>query len=176
VRPIPRFISVVVLLLGCCCAPQMAGASSISFQLSSTSLEASSGGTAIFMGTVTNATGGDLNASDFFFNFGNYDFAFISPTQDLGFPLDFPIPNGTTSPTVALFDVMLGAVPPGSVFAADVQLQDSNFDLTPSQTVTVSVPAAATTPEPATMLLFGTGLAGIWLRSRKSRARSGAVD
>ena len=175
-RPIPRFISFVVLLLGCCCAPQMAGASSISFQLSSTSLEASSGGTAIFMGTVTNATGGDLNASDFFFNFGNYDFAFVSPTQDLGFPLDFPIPNGTASPTVALFDVMLGAVPPGSVFTIDVQLQDSNFDLTQPQTVTVSVPAAATTPEPATMLLFGTGLAGIWLRSRKRRVRSGAVD
>ena len=175
-RPILRFISVVVLLLGSSFVPQTARASSVSFQLSSTSLETSSGGTATFMGTVTNLSGGDLNASDFSFNFVNYDFVSVSPTQDLGFPMDFLIPNGTTSPTVALFDVMLGAVLPGSFFTVDVQLQDSNFDLTPSQTVTVSVPAAATTPEPATMLLFGTGLAGIWLRSRKSRARSGAVD
>lgn len=170
-RSMLRFICIVVLLAGCSFAPQMARASSISFQLSSTSIETSSGGTATFTGTVMNATGVDLNASDFFFNFANYDFASVTPVQDLGFPMDFPIPNGTTSPSVALFDVMLGAVPPGSFFTVDVQLEDSNFDFTSSQTVAVFVPD---TPEPSTILLFGSGLAGIWLKRRKRRAGSDA--
>jgi hypothetical protein len=66
--------------------------------------------------------------------------------------------RGATSGVVALFDVMLGAVPAGSNFSLDVVLQDSNSDLSTQQMVTVSVSGSVPqTPEPATQLLLATG-------------------
>jgi hypothetical protein len=151
------------LLLGVTCACLLALADSakadgISFQLASSLLTTTSGGTVTFDGTVTNDSGADLNASDFSFNFFGYDFSSVNPIQDLGVVTDFLIPNGITSSVVALFDVTLDSVPLGSSFPVEVQLEDINNDLSAVQTVSVSLPGSVPIPESATLILLATGL------------------
>lgn len=155
-------------------APRPVCADPISFNLSSSTLTTTSGGTVTFDGTVTNDSGTDFNASDFFFNFSGYDFISVSPDQDLGVGTDFVIPSGTTSATVALFDVRLGNVPAGSSFPIQVQLEDFNSDLSSTQTVTVSAPAGVTgVPEPLVSWLLFTGLIiGLWRKRRSHRSQS----
>jgi len=154
-------------------------ADDISFTVSDTTLTTTSGGTVTFEGTVTNDSGGDLNASDFFFNFFGYDPTSVNPIQDLGVSTDFLIPNGSTSATVDLFDVTLGAVPSGSSFPIEVQLEDINGDLSAVETVTVDVESAAggggssggsgpvPAPEPGSFVLLCAGLLGLtFMRKR----------
>ena len=163
-------LTCLALAIGCV---GMAYADAISFQLQSSDLIAASGGEAIFQGTVTNQSGTDLNASDFFFNFSGFDFTSVNPIQDLGV-VDFPIPNGTTSGPVDLFEVLVGVVPSGSKFTVDVQLEDALSDLSSLQTVTVSIPSTTAVPEPATLSMMMVLLAlllvarrGRWFRARR---------
>lgn len=145
-----------------------AQADSITFQLSSASLATTSGGDVIFTGTITNNSGFDLNASDFFFNFFGFDATSVTPSQDLGISSNFLIPNGTTSGTVDLFDVMLGLVAAGSSFPIQVQLEDINSDLSTTQTLMVSVTSPVTAiPEPGSLVLLGTGLCALFVARRK---------
>jgi PEP-CTERM motif len=141
-----------------------ARADGISFQLAATTLTATSNGTATFTGSVTNGSGLDLNATDFFFNFFNYDPTSVTPNQLLGTSSDFSIANGTTTSIFDLFNIQLATVPAGSTFSVDVQLQDANGDLSAIQTVDLTTPGGSTgsgtpTPEPASMVLLGSGLA-----------------
>ena len=106
-----------------------------------------SGGTVVFEGTVTNDSGANLAASDFFFNFFGFNRA-VTPTQLLGTP-DFALPNGSTSAAVDLFSVTVGAAPNGAKFTIEVSLEDVNSDLSSSQTVSVTVSGTAVVPEPA---------------------------
>lgn len=161
---LPIFLVVCVVLLG---AAKAAKADDISFAVSNPSLTTTSGGTVTFDGTVTNDSGVDLNASDFFFNFFGYDFTSVTPIQDLGVVTDFVITNDASSSEVALFDVTLGSVPLGSSFSVEVQLEDINNDLSAVQTVTVSVPGLMAIPEPATLLLLVTGLGAVFAARRK---------
>jgi len=160
---VPTPLLFVVLLLAGMAAPSSVRADGISFQVSSPILSTSSEGTVTFAGTVTNASGGDLNASDFFFNFFGFDPTAVNPNQDLGVSVDFLIPNGTDSSLVALFDVTLGSVAPGSIFQLEVQLEDINSDLSDLQTVTVNTggKSPAPTPEPSTLILLVGALATV---------------
>jgi len=142
--------------------PSSARAEGISFTLSSSTVEITSGGTAVFFGTVTNNSGTDLMSSDFFFNFFGYDFALVTPNQNLGVD-EFSIPDGTSSGSVDLFSVTLGAVSAGSSFPVEVQLEDVNLDLSDTQTATVSVPSSGdgsgsgggtSVPEPSSLVLL----------------------
>ena len=159
IRLIPRVLILagLTLVVG---VPSVWG-DGISFQISSSSLSTSSGGTVTFEGTITNDSGGDLNASDFFFNFFGFDPTAVTPNQDVGAVVDFSIPNGTTSALVALFDVTLGSVPNGSTFPIEVQLEDINLDLSASQTVTVTTGGTPPPPmpEPSTLILLAGALA-----------------
>ncbi len=145
------FLSAVIWF-GCASGPARAG--TISFTVLNTELAGPPGGTVTFDGTVTNDSGAALNASDFFFNFFGFDPTSLTPIQDLGITKDFPILNGETSANVALFDVQFSASPSASSFPIQVQLEDINSDLTATQTVTVSLSGAHTTPEPSTILLL----------------------
>jgi len=157
----------------------LATASAISLQLGSDSLSTQPGGTVTFQGTVTNDSGQDLTASDFFFNFGGYDPAAIDPIQELGTVSDFLIPNGATSPLVTLFDVTVVSSKPGTLqFPFSVQLEDINSDLSATENaVVVSASVAATVPEPATMPLVAVALflAGVasWVANRMSGCKAG---
>ena len=143
----------------------------IAFQLAASTLTAASNGTATFTGSVTNGSGLDLNATDFFFNFFNYDPTSVTPNQLLGTSTDFSIGNGTITSILDLFNIQLGTVSAASTFLVDVQLQDSNGDLSAIETVDVTVSGGSNgggggtpTPEPATLVLLGSGLAlvGAW--------------
>src|SRR5215469_326370 len=165
--------SLIIVGVLAICIVRPACADGISFQLSNSSLSTSSGGTVTFTGTITNGSGGDLNASDLFFNFANFDPASVTPTQVLPSPVDFLIPNGVTSGVVDLFDMMLGSVAAGSTFLMDVQLEDINNDLSAIQTVTVSVPGSVvSTPEPASFALTLSGLIGLVVARRRWTHRS----
>ena len=167
------FFLIPTALAAFACVVPAAQADSISFTPASSALTTTSGGTVTFDGTVTNNSGADLNASDFFLNFFGFDGASVTPNQDLGLGPDFSIPNGTTSASVALFDVLVGAVAPGSSFPIDVQLEDINGDLGAIETVTVSVPAPPPVPEPSSLLLFVAGVVGLLAaRRRQNTARS----
>jgi hypothetical protein len=152
----------------------------ISFQLMSTSLDTTSVGTVTFEGTVTNNSGQDLAATDFFFNFPSFDVTSVFPTQDFGINGDSAsllLPSGSTSPTVALFDITLGTVAPNSSFTISVQLQDDtlNSDLSETQNVLVNVPGPGVTPEPATLLLAGSGLVGALVLRRKRKISNTSI-
>jgi hypothetical protein len=168
-RWVVRMLALGAMLLG---AANRTEADPISFHLTSIQITTTSGSTVTFDGTVTNDSGGSLKASDFFFNFFGFDPVSVNPIQDLGIASDFLIPNGTTSGVVALFDVMLGAVPADSNFPLDVVLQDVNADTSAMQTITLSVPGSVTqTPEPATLLLTATGLVVSLINQRKRKCR-----
>jgi hypothetical protein len=175
-----KLLSVLVFTLASLAAPVLAQspifmdtaeAVGISFEVSNPSLTTRSGGTVTFDGTITNNSGGDLFASDFSFNFFGFNPDSVSPIQDLGVTTDFLIVQETTSPQVALFDVALGRLPVGSNFLMQVQLEDINSQLSGVQTVMVQVRGSAVTPEPATIILFGTGLLAIAVRRKLTHAR-----
>jgi len=138
-----------------------ANADPISFELTLAQLTTTSGGTVTFKGTVTNNSGQDLNASDFFFNFFGFDPVSVNPIQDLGVLTNFLISSGSTSTLTPLFDVTLNTVPTGSIFPIEVQLEDINSDFSEIVTVNVSVPdgsgTGTTVPEPASFLLLAIG-------------------
>lgn len=115
---------------------------------------ASAGQTVVFSGTVTNDTGSDLTATDFFFDFFGYD-PELDPNQLLGLT-DFSIPDGTTTSIVELFSVTLGSPMGSGSFPVYFVLLDAYADESAVDKVTVVSGNAV--PEPSTILLIAIGL------------------
>src|SRR5271169_2881055 len=146
----------IILAVALLSAAVISNASSIDFTVDASILTSPAGGTATFFGTVTNNSGSALNASDFFFNFSGYDATSVTPSQDLAVIIaDFPIANGTTTSSVDLFSVAVAALPNGTSFPIQVQLEDTPGDLSTLQTVTVNVTAV---PLPDSAMLLAAGL------------------
>jgi hypothetical protein len=153
-----RSLTLVILLTLMLLSPAAASADPLTLTITPGTLVGTPGGTVTFTGSITNTTGVTLNASDLFLNFSGFDPGVLSPIQTLGIP-DFTLPNNTFSPSVSLFSVTLAPGTPPGTYTIDVFLEDINNNLSNVLTVSVNVNAAAV-PEPATLLLLLTGLAG----------------
>jgi hypothetical protein len=161
----------LTILLCMLLASPSAQAASISFQISNPLQTITSGGTVVFTGTVTNDSGSDLFASDFFFNFFNFN-PVLTPTQLLGTP-DFLLANSTTSPVVDLFNVTAGSVVPGPSLFIDATLQDIFSDVSRQQTVNLTPSGGGAVPEPPTSILLASGIALLFAIRLKSRLIQG---
>lgn len=125
-----RFRVFVVLRIALAAVPITGIAQPISFSPSNVVYDVAPGASVSVFGTVTNQSGGALDASDFFFEFTAFDPTNLIPTQILGTTSDFPLPNDTTSPSVDLFTVGLApTASPGTTYSVDVLLQDINGDV-----------------------------------------------
>ena len=155
------------LALLLCCG--VAGAAPLTLTIANPDRVGRPGTTEVFSGTISNNTGGSLNASDLFLDFGGYDAADVTLAQLLGAP-DFMIADGATSSFTDLFqfDLSAAAAVPATFFA-DVVVQDSNNDF--SDVATVSV---RTVPEPGTFGLAGLALiaAGVSRTAAAARRRA----
>ena len=164
-----RALTVAILFTLMLLSPAAASAEPLTLTITPGTLVGTPGGTVTFTGSITNTTGVTLNSTDLFLNFSGFDPGVLSPVQTLGI-LDFTLPNNTFSPSVSLFSVMLAPGTLPGTYTVDVFLEDVNNNLSNVQTVSVSVNAAAV-PEPATLFLLLTGLAGAGVARHKRRKK-----
>jgi len=162
-RALPLVAFFALMLL----TPKAANAETITLTIDPMSLAATPGSTVTFIGRITNLTGGTLNASDMFLNFGGFDPTFTTPVQLLGDP-DFVLPDRTISASVNLFTITVAPLTPPGTYSIELFLQDIDNNFSNAVTVSVIVGAAAI-PEPTTILLFITGLASAGITRHKRR-------
>jgi hypothetical protein len=157
----------VSLLLLAFTSPVRSLADSLTVNVANSSVNAGAGETVTFVGTVSNATGANLSASDLFFDFFGFDPNLIV-NQLLG-TSDFLIPDGTTTVTVDLFNVTLPNNLGGSVFPVNFVLQDAFGNSSAVGSVAVS-PIAASEPSTESLIVCAS-IAGLCiLFGRRSKA------
>jgi hypothetical protein len=161
------FSACALLLPGRCVADE------VSVAITDPSQIATPGEKVVFTGTVSNFLEESLSSAGFSFTFSGYS-SDLTVTQILG-PTAFLIGAGDTSPLVDLFSVTLDSTIGAGSYPVDFsylatgtsgEIRGGNGE------VMVTV-----TPEPSTMLMFGTGLLGLvpFIRrpSRSRRVRGG---
>ena len=166
-----RCLVLSVAVLAGLYGPFPARADAIKVNLATTSAVFVDGKPVIFQGTITNQTGFDLNASDFFFNFFAFDPTAVSPTQLLGLS-DFVVPSDSTSLTTDLFSVSMVShqLRMKQSFPLGFFVQDAFGDQ--SVNYSVSVSSLSPIPEPPTAVLFVLGLVSLTIAGLITRIRT----
>lgn len=174
----PQKFACAILFVFTLFAPQVARAETFSLFLNpsipppppisfSTGIAAAIGSVTI-NGTLTNNTGVTLTANNTFLNVTGNSLPF--GFQSLITSENFSLPNGATSPPGPLFSITLGeGYNPDNVYTVLISYIGNGIQ---SNIITYQINGDTITvvqavPEPTTMILLATGLAGVAARIRK---------